>query len=197
EHLLGVAAAHDDAAVERAPAHDRVQLRRARVEPIERSALGGGDGLQVPPKQSLLLRLRHQALAPGIVEQRRTIEASMERTHQRRRERGAAGFPGHRGTSPTRRSGAPDPPPIFIGSATTQAPVSGSSSRCATFSRPGTLAAPTSWCTGKLPDSPKSMLAVSTPITDTWRSSTRSTAASRPYDGKCRCVVRPGVSSPK
>src|SRR5581483_8562596 len=55
---------------------------------------------------------------------------------------------GH-GRKATIRSGAPVPPPIFIGSATTAAPASGRRSRCATFSNPGTFAAPTARCTGK------------------------------------------------
>ena len=41
------------------------------------------------------------------------------------------------GSSATIRSGPPEPPPIFMGSAMTQAPASGSSLRSARFSRPG------------------------------------------------------------
>ena len=44
------------------------------------------------------------------------------------------------GINATIRSGPPDPPAIFIGKAIIQAPCSGSSSRLATFSRPGTFA---------------------------------------------------------
>lgn len=80
----------------------------------------------------------------------------------------------------TIRSGSPEPPAIFIGSAATQAPVSGSSSRFERFSRPGTFAAAATWCTGKSFDGPWSMLAVSTPRAPAPRSLTRSSAASLP-----------------
>jgi hypothetical protein len=56
--------------------------------------------------------------------------------------------------SATIRSGPPEPPPIFIGSATIHAPVGGSASRLSTFSRPITFAAATTRCTGKSADGP-------------------------------------------
>src|SRR5207249_10633503 len=43
------------------------------------------------------------------------------------------------GSRATIRSGPPLPPLIFIGSAITNAPVTGSSSKCATFSNAGTF----------------------------------------------------------
>jgi hypothetical protein len=46
----------------------------------------------------------------------------------------------YRGRNATARSGAPEPPAIFMGSATTHAPRSGNASRWSRFSRPGTLA---------------------------------------------------------
>jgi hypothetical protein len=46
--------------------------------------------------------------------------------------------------------GPPEPPPIFIGSATTQKPFSGSCSRFATFSSPATFAPFAIWCTTKV-----------------------------------------------
>ncbi len=53
----------------------------------------------------------------------------------------AAADHGEGGSRATIRTGPPEPPAIFIGSATTQAPVAGSRSSAATFSSPGTLAA--------------------------------------------------------
>jgi hypothetical protein len=50
------------------------------------------------------------------------------------------------------RSGPPEPPSIFIGSATIQAPIAGSSSSRVRFSRPGTLAAAVIRCTMKSRD---------------------------------------------
>ncbi len=58
------------------------------------------------------------------------------------------------GTSATMRSGPPEPPAIFIGRAMTHAPHSGSASRLATFSRPGTLAPLATTCTRKSFDAP-------------------------------------------
>ena len=101
------------------------------------------------------------------------------RGRRRRSERGQS-VSWSAGTRATARSGPPDPPAIFMGSAITQAPVSGSSSRRVRFSRPGRLAAAaTTWWTAKSADGPWSMLAVSTPRAAT-RRATSSSAASRP-----------------
>lgn len=54
-----------------------------------------------------------------------------------------------RGTSATTRVGPPDPPSIFIGSASRIAPRGGRDSRPVRFSRPGTLAAAAMRCTRK------------------------------------------------
>ena len=67
------------------------------------------------------------------------------------------------GTIATARSGAPLPPPTFIGSANTTAPRAGSDSRCARFSRAGTFAAARMRCVSYVVDCPRSMLAVSMP----------------------------------
>lgn len=72
------------------------------------------------------------------------------------RSAGAAGraHRARRGTSAIARSGPPDPPSIFIGSATSTAPVGGSASRWARFSNPGTFRAATMRCTMKSRDWP-------------------------------------------
>src|SRR6185295_18357187 len=62
--------------------------------------------------------------------------------------------PNPSGTNATILTGPPEPPAIFIGRAITQAPVSGSSSRFATFSNPGTLAPRATWWTMKSFDGP-------------------------------------------
>ena len=49
----------------------------------------------------------------------------------------------------TTRTGPPEPPSIFIGSAISRVPVAGSASRLVRFSRPATFAAPAMRCTGK------------------------------------------------
>ena len=79
------------------------------------------------------------------------------------------------------RTGPPEPPAIFIGSAMTQAPVGGSSSRFATFSRPGHVRARSAiWWTMKSFDGPWSMLGgVDAERADLRASRTSSCAASR------------------
>ena len=63
--------------------------------------------------------------------------------------------PLHRsGTYPTIRSGPPLPPSIFMGRATAAAPVAGSWSRLATFSKPATFCAYRITCDSKLADWP-------------------------------------------
>jgi hypothetical protein len=62
------------------------------------------------------------------------------------------------------RSEPPEPPAIFIGRATIQAPVSGTSSRFATFSNPGTFAPLATWWTMKSFEGPWSREAVSSQL---------------------------------
>jgi glycine betaine/choline ABC-type transport system substrate-binding protein len=108
-----------------------------------------------------------------------------------------AGIGLYRDKSATTLTGPPDPPAIFMGRASTQAPASGRELMSPRFSSPGTFARAAIWWTAKSFEGPWSMLAVSTPNAATWRSSTRRRAASAPYDGKCRREASPGVSSPK
>lgn len=73
------------------------------------------------------------------------------------RSRRASGRREPRAQRPTRaiaRSGAPEPPPILIGSATTQKSRAGRASRFRTFSRPGISRAAAIRCTSKSLDGP-------------------------------------------
>ena len=82
------------------------------------------------------------------------------------------------------RNGPPDPPSIFIGSATIVAPVGGSSDMSATFSNAGMSFVISATCVAKSFDWPRSIDGVSMP-TAPIRREIRNSAPSLPSPGKC------------
>ena len=112
--------------------------------------------------------------------------------------RGWALVLGYRGSSATIRTGPPEPPAIFIGSAITQAPVAGSSSRLARFSRPGTFGR-----RGDLVDDEVlrgAVIDAGGVHAQRPHLALLDQAAARPrvpYDGKWRFEASPGLSSPR
>src|SRR5262249_47189785 len=122
--------------------------RRQAEQELDRRRLSGAVG----PQEAEDLAARDGE--GEAVDRREVAEAARQAGGLDGRRGGRRRGAGVQGTRATIRSGPPEPPAIFIGSATTHAPVSGTASRPSTFSSPGTLAAPATRWTWKSCEGP-------------------------------------------